>query len=334
VLTRRLGRRGPAVTTIGYGAAPLGNLFTAVSDVEADAAVAAAWNAGVRYFDTAPHYGLGLSERRLGAALRRYPRDEVVLSTKVGRLLVPAGTGGPERDLDADFDVPAVLRRKWDFSRDGVLRSIDDSLTRLGLDRIDVVLVHDPDGHERQALEGALPALVDLRAQGVVRAVGVGMNQSGMLTRFVERVDLDVVLLAGRYNLLNQSALDDLFPAARRRGTSVVAGGVFASGILAREWPPDDAPHNYGPASADVLARTRRMATLCREHGVSLPAAAVQFVLGNDVCASALLGMRSAAEVERNVPLVDVDIPGELWATLQSEGLLRADAPVPSGVLA
>ena len=334
MLTRRLGRRGPAVTAIGYGAAPLGNLFTAVSDAEAEAAVAAAWDAGVRYFDTAPHYGLGLSERRLGAALRRYPRDEVVVSTKVGRLLVPAGPGGPERDLAADFDVPAVLRREWDFSRSGVLRSIDESLTRLGLDRVDVVLVHDPDEHERQALEGALPALVDLRTQGVVGAVGVGMNQSAMLTRFVERVDVDVVLLAGRYNLLDQSAIDDLLPAARRRGTSVVAGGVFASGILAGEWPPDDATYNYDRASADVLARARRMATLCREHGVSLPAAAVQFVLGSDVVASALLGMRSAAEVERNAPLLDVRIPGELWAALQSEGLLRADAPVPSGVAA
>ena len=332
MLTRRLGRTGPAVTVIGYGAAPLGNLFTAVSDAEAERAVAAAWDAGLRYFDTAPHYGLGLSERRLGAALRRYPRNEVVLSTKVGRLLVPAGAGGPERDLEADFDVPADLRREWDFSRDGVLRSIDESLTRLGLDRIDVVLVHDPDNHEQQALEGALPTLVDLRSQGVVSAVGVGMNQSAMLTRFVERVDLDVVLLAGRYNLLDQSALDDLLPAARRRGTSIVAGGVFASGILAREWPPDDATYNYGPATPDVLERVRRMATLCREHGVSLPAAAVQFVLGSDVVASALLGMRSAGEVQRNVPLLDPHIPAELWAALQSEGLLRADASVPSGV--
>jgi len=334
VQTRRLGRRGRTVTAIGYGAAPLGNLFTAVSDAEAEAAVAAAWDAGVRYFDTAPHYGLGLSERRLGAALLRYPRDEVVVSTKVGRLLVPAGPGGPERDLATDFDVPADLRREWDFSGPGVLRSIDESLTRLGLDRVDVVLVHDPDDHERQALEGALPALLDLRSQGIVGAVGVGMNQSAMLTRFVERVDLDVVLLAGRYNLLDQSALDDLLPAARRRGTSVVTGGVFASGILARAWPPDDATYNYDRASADVLARARRIATLCREHGVSLPAAAVQFVLGSDVVASALLGMRSAAEVHRNAPLLDVRIPGELWAALQSEGLLRADAPVPSGVAA
>ena len=334
MLTRPLGTTGTAVTAIGYGAAPLGNLYTAVSDAEADAAVQAAWDAGIRYFDTAPHYGLGLSERRLGAALQGRPRDELVISTKVGRVLLPAPGGEHERDLAAGFDVPADLRRERDFSRDGVLRSIEASLDRLGLDRVDVAYVHDPDDHEEAALEGALPALVELRDQGVVRAVGVGMNQSAMPARFVERVDLDVVLLAGRYNLLDQSALDDLLPAALRRGTSIVVGGVFGSGVLAREWPPDDATHDYGPAPAEVLGRARRMAQLCREHGVTLPAAAVQFPLAHPAVASSLLGMRSAAEVERNAALLDVRVPRELWDALQDEGLVRADAPIPTGVAA
>jgi D-threo-aldose 1-dehydrogenase len=334
VLTRRLGTTGASVTEVGYGAAPLGNLYSGVSDTEADTAVQAAWDAGIRYFDTAPHYGLGLSERRLGAALRARPRDQLVLSTKVGRLLVPAPGGEQERDLAAGFDVPADLRRHWDFTRDGVLRSIEASLDRLGLDRIDVAYVHDADDHEREAQEGALPALVELREQGVLRAVGVGMNQSAMPARFVERFDLDVVLLAGRYNLLDQSALDDLLPAAVRRGTSVVVGGVFASGILARDWPPDDATHDYGPASAEVLRRARRMAQLCREHGTTLPAAAVQFVLAHPAVASALLGMRSAAEVQRNAGLLEAGVPRDLWAALQEEGLVRADAPVPTGLAA
>jgi D-threo-aldose 1-dehydrogenase len=303
-----------------------------VTDAEAGAAVQAAWDAGIRYFDTAPHYGLGLSERRLGAALRHRPRDELVVSTKVGRLLVPAAGGERQRDLAAGFDVPADLHRQWDFSRDGVLRSIEASLDRLGLDRVDVAYVHDPDDHEREAIEGALPALVELREQGVLRAVGVGMNQSAMPARFVERFDLDVVLLAGRYNLLDQSALDDLLPAARRRGTSVVVGGVFASGALAQEWPADDARYDYGPAPAEVLRRARRMAQLCRDHGVTLPAAAVQFVLAHPAVASALLGMRGAAEVQRDAALLEERVPRELWAALRDERLVRADAPVPAGV--
>jgi D-threo-aldose 1-dehydrogenase len=331
VRSRLLRSGGPAVTAVGYGAAPLGNLYRAVSDEQARFAVDVAWENGIRYFDTAPHYGLGLSERRLGAALRERPREDFVVSTKVGRLLLPAGPGHPERDLQAGFDVPADLCRQWNFSRDGVLRSIEASLARLGLDRIDVALVHDPDEHEREALEEALPALLDLREQGVLRAVGLGMNQSAMLTRFVERSDVDVVLLAGRYTLLDQSALDDLLPAAQRRGTSVVVGGVFGSGVLARDWPADDATHDYGPAPAEVLERARRMARLCLEHGVTLPAVAMHFVLAHPAVASTLLGMRGADEVRRNTALLDVDVPAGLWAALRAEDLLRADAPVPSG---
>ena len=319
-----------ALTGLGFGASVIGNLYRVTPVEEATAAVDAAWEAGIRYFDTAPHYGLGLSERRLGAALRGRPRDEFVVSSKVGRLLVPNEEPG---GVDTEgFVVRDDLRRQWDFSRDGVLRSIEASLDRLGLDRVDVAYVHDPDDHEREAQEHAIPALLELREQGVLGAVGVGMNQSAMLSRFVERSDLDVVLLAGRYNLLDHSALDDLLPVALARGTSVVAAGVFGSGILARDWPPDDATHDYGPASAEVLRRARRMATVCEEHGVTLPAAAVQFALAHDAVPCALLGMRSVAEVARNAALLDVRVPAELWTALRREGLLREDAPTPSEV--
>jgi D-threo-aldose 1-dehydrogenase len=327
--TRPIAGTALRTTELGLGAAALGNLYTAVGDEDARAAVDAAWDAGVRTFDVAPHYGLGLAEHRLGAALRDRPRDEYVLSTKVGRLLVPADPGGPGRDLAAGFDVPARLRRVWDFSADGVRRSLEESLQRLGLDRVDVVLVHDPDAHEAEALDGALPALAQLRSQGVVRAVGVGMNQSAMLARFVEAADLDLVLLAGRYTLLDQSALDDVLPAAVARGTSVLLGGVFNSGLLARERPPDDARHDYAPAPPSVLRRARQLADVCRAHGTTLPAAALHFALAHESVAGALVGMRSAGEVRRNVALLGEQVPAALWPDLRGAGLLREDAPTP-----
>ncbi len=226
--TASLGGRGVEVTRIGFGCAPLGNLYEPLDDDQAIATVAAAWDAGIRFFDTAPLYGHGLAETRLGAALQGYPRDAFVVSSKVGRLLRP--------DPDCDpgiFRVPRGLAPQFNYSRDGVLRSIEDSLIRLGLDRLDVVLVHDPDDHEAEALEGAFPALVELRDQGVVRAIGSGMNQNEMLARFVSRVDLDCVLVAGRYTLLDRSGAGLLDDCAAR-GIGVIVGGVFNSGILAR----------------------------------------------------------------------------------------------------
>jgi D-threo-aldose 1-dehydrogenase len=311
---------------VGLGGAPLGNLGSVVPEEDAQGAISAAWDAGVRFFDTAPHYGLGLSEQRFGIGLAGRPRDEFVISTKVGRLLEP-NVDAAGRD-DEGFDVPASMRRVRDYTRDGVLRSLESSLKRLRLERIDIVLVHDPDDFYREALNGAFPALHDLRAQGVIRAFGAGMNQSEMLADFIRHTDLDVVLLAGRYTLYEQGALDDLLPLCLTRGVSVVAGGVFNSGLLATDRPGPSATYNYAPAPPDVVERVSRIATVCERHGVSLPAAAVQFVLGHPAVKTACLGARSATEVRRNSELFSVDIPAALWDDLKDEGLLRRDAPV------
>ncbi|MFI6541487.1 aldo/keto reductase [Nonomuraea sp. NPDC050547] len=292
----------------GLGGAPLGNLFTAVTDEQARATVDAAWEAGVRLFDTAPHYGLGLSERRLGAALAG--RDGYVLSTKVGRRLVPAD---PVRD-DEGFDVVAAERRVWDFSRDGVRRSLEESLVRLGLDHVDVALIHDPDAHAGQALAEAYPALEELRAQGVVKAIGLGMNQWQVPARFVRDTDVDVVMLAGRYTLLDRSGLP-LLEACAAKGVKVLAAGVFNSGMLATDEP--GGTFDYQPASAPLLERARLLAEVCRRHGVTLPQAAMAFPARHPAVATVVLGARSADEVRRNAALWAEPVPEELWAELE-----------------
>ncbi|MEU7986940.1 aldo/keto reductase [Streptosporangium canum] len=309
-----------SVSEYGFGAAPIGNLFTAVGDDEARAAVDAAYDAGFRLFDTAPHYGLGLSERRLGAALAGRPRDSYTLSTKVGRLLVPAPTGGPAGRDDQGFDVPADLRRVWDFSRDGVRRSLEESLERLGLDAVDIVLIHDPDDHWEQAVSEAYPALAELRDQGVVKAVGVGMNQSEMLARFVRETGVDLVMLAGRHTLLDQSGEEELLPLCQERGVSVVAAGVFNSGLLATHDP--SGTYDYAPAPAPLLARARRIAAVCESHGVTLPQAALAFPLRHPAVVSVVVGARSAAEVARNAALTARPVPEDLWAELAAEDLI------------
>lgn len=308
------------VSDVGFGAAQLGNLNRATTDDESTSAVHAARAAGITYFDTAPHYGLGLSERRLGRALADTARDEIVISTKVGRLLVDSPETADRQD-DEGFVVPASVRREWDFSADGVKRSIEDSLTRLGTDRIDIVYLHDPDDHEEQATREALPALLDLRAQGVIRAVGAGMNQSAMPTRFIEAHDLDVVMLAGRLTLLDQTGLTDLMPLAARRGVAVVAAGVYNSGLLSSTEINPDAHFDYAPASSEMLARARRLAAICRSHGVDLPSAAVQYSLRHPAVVSAVIGMRTAAHVESSIDRRTTDIPDELWVELDAEGL-------------
>jgi D-threo-aldose 1-dehydrogenase len=322
---RQLGRSGVAVTEISFGGAAIGNLFTAVTDDDARAAVDAAWDGGIRFFDTAPHYGLGLSERRLGAALQDRPRGEYVISTKVGRLLEPAPSAGPGADVGRDdqgFDVPPGLVRRFDFSADGVRRSLAASLDRLGLDRVDIALIHDPDAHGEQALREAYPALERLRAEGVVRAIGVGMNQTEMLTRFVRETDIDVVLVAGRYTLLDQTAANELLPAALERGASVIAGGVFNSGLLAA--PTPDATYDYAAAPGALISRALRLQEICAESGVPLRAAAARFPLAHPAVASVLIGARSAAEVTDAIALRGLDIPPELWqslATANEKGL-------------
>jgi D-threo-aldose 1-dehydrogenase len=313
---RRLGRSPVLVTELSFGAASIGNLFTEVSDDEARAAVDAAWDGGIRTFDTAPHYGLGLSERRLGAALRGRPRDEYVISTKVGRLLEPAGDAAADGPIGLDpegFAVPARYVRRFDFSADGVRRSLAASLDRLGLDRVDIALIHDPDHHGPQALNEAYPALERLRAEGVVRAIGVGMNQAEMLTRFVTETDVDVVLMAGRYTLLDQSAAA-LLPAAERRGVSVIAGGVFNSGLLAA--PAPGATYDYQEAPDSLVARALRLEKICAEYGLPLRAAAARFPLTHPSVASVLIGARSATEITDAIRQRALDIPDALWDAL------------------
>ncbi len=307
--TAPLGARGVEITRLGLGCAPLGNLFEAMTDADAAATVIAAWDAGIRFFDTAPLYGHGLSERRLGETLRAYPRDEFIVSSKVGRLLRP----------DADFDpgifrIPHGVAPVFDYSADGVRRSIEESLERLGLDRLDVVLVHDPDDHEQAALDGAFPALLALRDEGVVRAIGAGMNQAEMLDRFVDRVDLDCVLLAGRYTLLDDSG-DALVRRCAERGVGVIVGGVFNSGVLAGA--PRSPTFDYAPADQRIVERVDALRATCARHDVALPAAALQFALRNPAVGSVVVGAADPHEVRADVEWVGVPIPPELWTELR-----------------
>ncbi len=313
---RLLGRSGVTVTELSLGGAAIGNLFTEVDDATAAATIDAAWDGGIRLFDTAPHYGLGLSERRLGAALSDRPRNDYLISTKVGRLLLPADP--PYRPDTAGFAVPATSVRRFDFSADGVRQSLEQSLDRLGMDRVDIALIHDPDDHCQQALTQAYPALERLRGEGVVRAIGVGMNQAGMLTRFVRETDVDVVLIAGRYTLLDQRAADELLPSAAERGVSVIAGGVFNSGLLAD--PSDDARFDYDRAPLPMLRRARELEAICGSYGVPLRAAAARFPLGHAAVASVLIGARSPAEINDAIRLRELSIPDALWDALRAEG--------------
>ena len=319
--------RGAALSELSLGCAQLGNLYREVSDRDSLATVDAAWELGVRYFDTAPHYGLGLSERRIGVALRSRPRDAYVLSSKVGRLLEPLGH---VEGLDAEgFLVPATHRRVFDFSREGVLRSLTESLDRLALDRLDVVYLHDPDDCFDEALATGYPTLAELRRQGVVRAIGAGMNDATMLATLVRETEMDIVMLAGRYTLLEQESLDDLLPLCAERGVAVVAAGVFNSGLLARARPLEHGKYNYGDAPPELVRRAQAIARVCERHGTTLPAAALAFPLAHRAVVSICVGARSAAQMLRNAALHREAIAPDLWSELKSEGLLRNDAPVP-----
>jgi D-threo-aldose 1-dehydrogenase len=315
---RALRATGVTVTALGVGTAGIGGLYTPVSEEEAHATVRYALAHGLSYFDTAPHYAQGLVEERLGRALAGVDRGRYVLSTKVGRVLEDAAAPPPDTIF---ADVPPRVTR-WDFSADGVRRSLADSLERLGLDRIDIVYLHDPDDHVEQALDEAYPALEKLRAEGVARAIGVGMNQSAVPTRFVTETDNDVVLLAGRWTLLDQTGLADLLPAAAERGRAVVIGGVFNSGLLADLRP--GARYDYEPAPVDVLARARRLEAVCARHGVPLAAAALHFPYRHPAVVSVLSGARSVAETAANLAALRTDVPAALWSDLAGEGLIPA----------
>jgi D-threo-aldose 1-dehydrogenase len=314
---------GMCLTELGFGAAQIGNLYRATTDDEASRALAAAWDAGIRYFDTAPHYGLGLSEQRLGRALRHHPRENFVVSTKVGRLLEPTGsTSEPDPE---GFAVPATHRRVRDYSRDGVLRSIEESLERLGLDRIDLVLIHDPDDNARQALDEAAPALSQLRSEGVIGGYGAGMNQAAMLTRFVRETDVDVVMVAGRYTLLDQSASHDLLPAALERGVGVVNAGIYNSGLLSRPCPQPADRFDYADVPSEVSERATRMAALCDQFGVDLPTAATAFAARHPAVVSVVVGLRTPGHVHDLIARWRRSVPQELWAALAEQRLLPAE---------
>ncbi|MFE5410833.1 aldo/keto reductase [Microbacterium sp. NPDC056569] len=315
---------GRPLTRLGYGAANIGNLFRALSDDEAWAILDAAWESGIRYFDTAPHYGLGLSERRLGAFLRTKPRDEFVISTKAGRLLRPNPEDDGGLDLAADFHVPATLRREWDFSEAGIRASLDESLERLGLDRVDVLFLHDPERHDLDlALREAFPALEQLRADGAVDAIGVGSMVTEALAASVESADLELVMIAGRYTLLEQPAADAVLPACRARGTGVVAASVFNSGLLAKDEPERDDRYEYGRLPEPLWERLQRIVAVCRAHDVPLPAAAVQFPLRDPAVRAVVVGGSRPEQLRRNAELMAIGIPAALWEDLDVAGLIR-----------
>ena len=310
--------RWPATSSWGLGCAPLAGLYTAVGEDQARATVDAAWDSGVRYFDTAPHYGAGVSEERLGRALADRPRDAFVLSTKVGRLLVDSDPGEPL------FAGEPPRRRVRDYSADGVRRCLTESLERLGMDRIDVVYVHDPEEHWQQAVDEAIPALVELRDAGMIDAIGAGMNEWQMLTRFVTETDVDAVMVAGRWTLLDRSGVP-LLDAARANGVAVICAGVLNSGILAD--PVGSPTFDYEPAGDEVRGRVRHLEQRCAAFDVPLMAAALQFPLRHPAVASVVVGARSPAEVAEQAELREHPVPAQLWAEFDDPDVaVRASA--------
>ena len=319
MLSSEIGSTGVSLTQLGFGGASLGNLYRVTSQEDADSALDQAWASGIRYFDTAPHYGLGLSERRIGTGLASRPRSEYVISTKVGRLLIPQV---PPTELDPEmFVVPGDWRREWDFSRDGVLRSVESSLVRLRTDRIDILLLHDPDvsGIEKAAETGAA-ALIELRDQGVVGAVGIGSNSSEAVAELFSRADIDLAMLAGRYTLMEPRGADAVFEAAR--GRAIVSAGVFNSGLLANDRPRPGATYNYEPANPQLIREANVLADICERHGVTLPQAALAFPLRNPAVCSVVLGMRNAQQVAHNVKLAEAALPRSLWSALEDRDLI------------
>lgn len=318
----------PALPRLGLGCAPLANLYRAVTDEEAAATVAAAFDTGggrATYLDTAPHYGLGRSEERLGRALAGRDRASYVLSTKVGRRLrdlVP----GEVPDGQGFADVPDRAR-VWDFTADGIRATLEGSLRRLGVDAVDIVYLHDVEDHLPEVYATGFPALAELRDQGVVKAIGFGMNHSDVLARLVSDLDVDVVLCAGRWTLLERTAYDDLLPLCARRGTRVVVGGVYNSGLLAD--PRPGAPYDYAAAPQHVVDRALSMARVCGSFGVPLRAAALRYPFAHPSVVSAVVGAASAEEVRDNAAMFAHDIPDAMWHALVDEGLLDADVPLP-----
>jgi len=319
----RLGRTDLTVTRLGLGTAPLAGLYRAVDEAEALPAIERSWELGIRFFDTAPLYGHGLAEQRVGRVLREKTRQQFTLATKVGRLL--RADAPPERGQS--FQGVPPVNPVFDFSYDGVMRSVEESRERLGIEQIDILHIHDPDDHYEQAITGAYRALDKLRADGAIRAVGAGMNQAEMLTRFAREGDFDCFLLAGRYTLLDQVALKELLPTCLDRGVAIIAGGVFNSGILSD--PKPGAHYNYRPAPPDLLRRAQRIQVVCESHGVPLRAAALQFPLGHPAVQTVVVGCRNAQQVEDTIRMFETPIPQTMWDELKAERLLADEAPTP-----
>lgn len=315
----RVTPRGLGLTEIGLGAAQFGNLNRVTTDADSSAAGLAAIAAGIRYFDTAPHYGLGLSEQRLGAALRS--ERDVMVSTKVGRVLVDSPESAHLEDSQG-FVVPAAKTRRWDFSERGIRESLAASLDRLGTDSVDIVYLHDPDDHWLAASTEAVPALKRLKEEGAIRAFGAGMNQAPMLTRFVNECDADLVMVAGRFTLLDQSALHSLLPACVERGAGVVVAGVYNSGLLSSPVVADGAHYDYAEAPSAMVQRARDIARLCDAHGVDLPSVALAYPLLHPAVTSVVVGIRTADHVHSTMARYATDVPDGLWDALTDRGLI------------
>ncbi len=323
---RSLGKTGLRVSCLGLGCTSLGGMYQEITDDDAMQTVYRNLERGSNLFDTAPFYGSGKSELRLGEALAQVPRDRFVLATKVGRVLEP--TSGDDRGKPI-FVNPLPYRPVFDFSYDAVMRSFEDSLKRLNVDRIEILHIHDPDDHYQQALDQAFPALAQLRSEGAIQAISAGMKQWQMLVKFAQNADFDCFLLAGRYTLLDQSALDAFLPICQQKAIGVMLGGTYNSGILATGAIPG-AKYEYAEAPPDILDRVRQMEAICAAYGVSLKAAALQFPLAHPAVTTIIPGAASPQEVDENIDLLTQPIPAGFWAELQSQGLLRRDAPVPS----
>ena len=327
-------RSGLEFTAIGYGGAPIGNFNGSFTDAEAQEMVSQAWDQGVRYFDTAPGYGSGLSEYRLGHALRERDRDQLVLSTKVGRVVTPI-LDAPS--INGEYrDIPPFVA-DYDYSYDGVMRAVEQSMQRMLTDRFDILFIHDCDRYTHgpaapeyfhQAIVSAFPALESLRDQGVVKAIGFGINETDLMMEAVKTTDVDVCLLAGRYTLLEQEPLDDLFPMCQERGVGIVLGGVYNSGLLAKG-PVQGARFNYAPAPDDVLTQAGRIEDICRRHNVALAAAALQFAYAHPVVVSVCVGSRNQKQQAGSAELFESSVPDELWEELRAAQLIRDDAPTP-----